>query len=50
MVEVNNAATKPTLLKPTFVTIDGVEPGSRVTMHVKVHSVKLIKSRLRNDG
>ncbi len=50
MVEVNNAATKPTLLKPTFVTINEVEPGSRVTMHVKVHSVKLIKSRLRNDG
>jgi len=50
MVEVKNAAIKPTLSKPTFVTIDEVEPGTRVTMHLRVHEVKLIKSRLRNDG
>ena len=50
MVEVKNAATKPTLSKPTFVNTNEVEPASRVTMHLRVYSVKLIKSRLRNDG
>ena len=50
MVESTNAANKPKLTKPKFVNIDQLEPGSRVTMHLKVASVKLVKSRIRNDG
>ncbi len=43
-------SNKPALTKPTFVTIAGVEPGSRVTMHLRVHSVKIIRSRQRYGG
>ena len=50
MVEATNAANKPALTKPRFVTIADVEPGSRVTMHLRVQSVRLVKSRVRNDG
>jgi replication factor A1 len=30
--------------------MDQVEPGTRVTMHVRVHSVKIIRQRQRYDG
>ncbi len=50
MVEATNAANRPALTKPRFVTINEVEPGTRVTMHLRVHSVRLVKSRVRNDG
>ena len=41
---------KPALLKPKFITMEELEPGTRVTMHVRVHSVKIIRQRQRYDG
>ena len=41
---------KPALLKPKFVKMDEVEPGTRVTMHLRVDSVKIIRQRQRYDG
>ena len=41
---------KPALLKPTFITMNDVEPSSRVTMHLRVHSVKIVRQRQRYDG
>ena len=41
---------KGKLLKPTFITMAQLQPGTRVTMHLRVHSVKIIRQRLRYDG
>lgn len=41
---------KPALRKPTFITMADLEPGTRVTMHLRVHSVKIIRQRKRYDG
>ena len=39
-----------TLIKPTFIDMGELQPGTRVTMHVRVHSVKVIRQRQRYDG
>ena len=39
-----------TLRKPVFITMSQLEPGSRVNMHLRVHSVKVIRERRRYDG
>ena len=46
------AQTQParTLRKPVFITMSQLEPGSRVNMHLRVHSVKVIRERRRYDG
>ena len=44
------APTKPALRKPTFIQINKLEPGSRCNMHLRVHSVKVIRERKRYDG
>ncbi len=41
---------KPALLKPTFINMGQLQPGTRVTMHLRVHSVKITRSRQRYDG
>ena len=41
---------KPALLKPKFITMADLEPGTRVNMHLRVHSVKIIRQRQRYDG
>ena len=41
---------KPELLKPTFINMGQLQPGTRVTMHLRVHSVKITRSRQRYDG
>ena len=38
------------LRKPEFITTQKLEPGTRVNMHLKVHSVKLVKERRNFDG
>ena len=43
-------ATKPALTKPKFTTMAELEPGSRINMHLRVHSVKVIRQRMRYDG
>ena len=44
------AQSKPALLKPKFTNMGDLEPGSRVNMHLRVHSVKIIRQRQRYDG
>ena len=39
-----------TLRKPVFITMSQLEPGSRVNMVLRVHSVKVIRERRRYDG
>lgn len=41
---------KPALTKPKFVNMSEMEPGTRVNMHLRVHSVKVIRQRMRYDG
>jgi len=41
---------KPPLRKPVFITMSQLEPGTRVNMHLKVASVKIIRERKRYDG
>ena len=36
--------------KPTFVNMSDVNPGTRVTMYLKVHSVKITRERKRYEG
>ena len=36
--------------KPVFTTMDDFQPGTRVNMHVRVQSVKIIRERRRYDG
>ena len=38
------------LQKPTFVTMKDLQPGHRVTMHLKVVSVKVTRERRRYEG
>jgi len=40
----------PALTKPTFITMAQMEPGTRVTMHLRVDSVKIIRQRTRYGG
>ena len=41
---------KPALDKPTFITMQDLEPGTRVTMHLRVDSVKLLRQRQSWDS
>ena len=36
--------------KPTFITMKELQPGTRVTMHLKVDSVKITRERRRYEG
>ena len=38
------------LTKPTFINMGELQPGTRVTMHLRVHSVRVIRQRQRYDG
>ncbi len=38
-------STKPALTKPTFIKMDALQPGTRVNMHLRVHSVKITKKQ-----
>ena len=38
------------LQKPTFITMKELKPGTRVTMHLKVESVKVTRERRRYEG
>ena len=38
------------LKKPTFITMKDLQPGTRVTMHLKVESVKITRERRRYEG
>ncbi|MFN9899467.1 MAG: hypothetical protein ACK55Z_11885, partial [bacterium] len=38
------------LQKPTFITMDDLNPGTRVTMHLLVKSVTVTRERLRYEG
>ena len=46
----STATQKPTLRKPVFINMSQLEPGTRVNMHLKVASVKIIRERKRYDG
>lgn len=50
MVEATQSQQKPALRKPVFITMSQLEPGTRVNMHVRVASVKIIRERKRYDG
>ena len=41
---------RPPLRKPVFITMSQLEPGTRVNMHLRVHSVRIIRERRRYDG
>ena len=36
--------------KPTFITMKDLNPGTRVTMHLKVEKVDITRERLRYEG
>ena len=36
--------------KPTYITMKELQPGTRVTMHLKVDSVKITRERRRYEG
>ena len=38
------------LKKPTFITCKDLQPGTRVTMHLKVDSVNITRERRRYEG
>ena len=38
------------LEKPTFITMKDLNPGTRVTMHLKVHKVNVTRQRMRYEG
>ena len=38
------------LMKPTFIKMSELGPGTRVTMYLKVSSVKIIRERRRYEG
>ena len=46
----SKTSTKPALTKPKFITMEDLQPGTRVNMHLRVHSVKIIRQRQRYDG
>jgi len=35
---------------PLFITMEHLNPGSRVNMHLRVSSVKIVRERKRYDG
>ena len=41
---------KVELAKPTFISMKDLNPGTRVTMHLKVESVTVTSERLRYEG
>ena len=41
---------KPALTVPVFINMAGLKPGTHVNMHVKVHSVRVIRERRRYDS
>ena len=41
---------RPPLRKPVFIAMSQLEPGTRVNMHLRVHSVRVIRERRRYDG
>ena len=41
---------KPALTMPVFTNMAGLKPGTHVNMHVKVHSVRVIRERRRYDS
>ena len=44
-------AQEPIVLKkPQFITMKDLQPGTRVTMHLKVDSVKITRERRRYEG
>ena len=46
-----DAKKEPIVLKkPTFITMKDLQPGTRVTMHLKVESVKITRERRRYEG
>ena len=49
MVE-KNETVKPVLRKPVFISMQNLQPGERVNMHLRVASVKIIRERKRYDG
>lgn len=44
------ATSTPAKRKPVFINMSQLEPGTRVNMHLKVASVKIIRERKRYDG
>merc|ERR1712060_888673 len=41
---------RPPLRKSVFIAMSSLEPGSRVNMHLRVHTVRIIRERRRYDG
>ena len=51
MDPVEKKAQEPIVLKkPTFITMNDLQPGTRVTMHLKVESVQITRERKRYEG
>ena len=46
----NKTQQKPALTKPKFINTQNLEPGTRVNMHLLVHSVKVVRERKRYEG
>ena len=51
MEPVEKKAQEPIVLKkPTFITMDDLQPGTRVNMNLKVQSVTITRERKRYEG
>merc|ERR1711998_42977 len=51
MQSIDTQKKEPIVLqKPTFITMKELQPGTRVTMHLKVESVKVTRERRRYEG
>jgi ssDNA-binding replication factor A large subunit len=51
MENTNTAEKEPIVLKkPTFITMKDLQPGTRVTMHLKVSNIKVTRERKRYEG
>merc|ERR1711998_352459 len=51
MQSIDTQKKEPIVLqKPTFITMKELQPGTRVTMHLKVDSVKITRERRRYEG
>merc|ERR1711998_281696 len=51
MQSIDTQKKEPIVLqKPTFITMKELQPGTRVTMHLKVESVKITRERRRYEG
>merc|ERR1719263_610454 len=47
----NDEKQQPIVLKaPTYISMGELSPGTRVTMHLKVQSVKITRERRRYEG